>query len=334
MTLTLDELPDALLIVSFGGPAGPDEVMPFLQRVTGGRVPESRLAEVSDRYATVGGRSPIVDAQNDLVEAVRVHLAAEGPELPVYLATRNWEPNLFDAMTQMRDDGVKRALAFVTSAFSSYAGCRAYLDAIMAAWSEVEGAPRIDKLRGFWNHPLFLETVRMRIEEVLPDAPARLLFTAHSLPVPMADACAYEEQLRAAAALLSADLGGMPWDLCWQSRSGHPSQPWLEPDICDALEGMAGETRAVVVVPLGFVADHMEVVWDLDVEARAKADALGLTMVRARTAGTHPTFVRMVGDLVRERWGADRPTRGRLPALPDVCPAGCCPPGATARPRG
>ena len=330
MTQTLDELPDALLVVSFGGPTGPDEVRPFLESVVRGRgVPPERLDVVAEHYAHFGGRSPIVEATDALVLALRDHLAQDGPEIPVYLGNRNWHPYLKSAMEQMRDDGVKRALAFVTSAFSSWSGCRQYLDAIGEAWSAVPDAPRIDKLRACWNHPGFLQAVRLRIEEVLTDVPTLLLFTAHSLPVSQASGCAYEAQLREACRLIAGDLGGAEWDLAWQSRSGPPQVPWLEPDVLDALDALAaaGETRRIVLVPLGFIADHMEVVWDLDVEAADRAKELGLDLVRAQTVGTHPLFVRAVGDLVRERWGADRPFRGRLPALPDVCPAGCCPPG-------
>ena len=330
MSLTLDELPDALLVVSFGGPSGPDEVRPFLESVVRGRgVPPERLDVVAQHYAHFGGRSPIVDATDALVVALREHLAADGPEIPVYLGNRHGQPLLADAMTRMRDDGVQRALAFVTSAFSSWSGCRQYLDAIGEAWSAVPGAPRIDKLRACWNHPGFLEASRLRIQEVLPDEPSLLLFTGHSLPVAQAAGCAYEDQLREAARLLSEDLGGLPWELVWQSRSGPPQVPWLEPDVLTALDGLAarGETRPIVLVPLGFLADHMEVVWDLDVEAAERAASLGLRLVRAPTVGTHPAFIATVGELVRERFGASRPVRGRLPALPDICPAGCCPPG-------
>lgn len=331
MTLTLDELPDALLVVSFGGPTGPDEVRPFLEAVVRGRdVPPERLDVVAEHYAHFGGRSPIVDATDAFVVALRAHLAERGPEIPVYQGNRNWHPFLKDTLEQMRDDGVHRALAFVTSAFSSWSGCRQYLEALAGAWSEVPGAPRIDKLRACWNHPGFLDAVRLRIEEVLPAEPSLLLFTAHSLPVGQAAGCAYEPQLREAARLLSEDLGGLPWDLVWQSRSGPPQVPWLEPDVLDALDALAeaGEARPIVLVPLGFLADHMEVVWDLDIEAAQRAAALGLRLVRAPTVGVHPTFIETVGDLVRERYGTARPVRGDLPPLPDVCPAGCCPPGA------
>ena len=330
MSLTLDEMPDALLILSFGGPAGPDEVMPFLRSVVkGAAVPEARLQEVAARYQRVGGRSPIVDATEALVSAVHTHLASDGPALPVYLATRNWTPSLVDTLAQMRDDGVRRALVFVTSAFSSWSACRQYLEAIGAAWTAVPGAPRVDKIRGFWNHPGFLDAVGARVREVRPEGDCLLLFTAHSLPTAQAAGCAYEEQLREAARIVAEDLGGLDWDLAWQSRSGPPSVPWLAPDVCDRLTALAeeGEDRPIVLVPLGFVADHMEVVWDLDVEAADRAAELGLTVHRAATVGTHPAFVTMVGDLVRERFGPQRPVRGRLPALPDVCAASCCPPG-------
>jgi ferrochelatase len=267
---------------------------------------------------------------------MRAELAAHGPALPVYWGNRNWHPFLADTLREMRDAGVTRALAFATSAYASYSGCRQYLEDIARARAEVgEGAPQVDKLRLFHNHPGFVEANSDRLRAAilrLPEearAGAALVFTAHSLPMSLATTSDYEAQIRETAALVAEGAGGRPWSLAWQSRSGPPTQPWLEPDIRDHLSSLfASGVRDVVVSPVGFVADHMEVVYDLDHLARERADALGLRMVRAETAGTHPSFVRMIRDLVWERaTGApERPTLGRRGPSPDVCAHDCCPP--------
>ena len=326
---------DALLIVSFGGPEGMDEVRPFLANVLRGRpVPPERIDEVVHHYEVFGGVSPLNGQNRALLAALRPLIQDAGPRLSLYWGNRNWHPFLADALREMARDGVRRALAFVTSAFSSYSGCRQYLEDIERARAEVgAGAPPVDKLRVFYNHPRFIEAnahhVSAGFERVESDRrrAARLLFTAHSIPRAMAAECAYEEQLREAASLVARAAGHERWDLVYQSRSGPPSQPWLEPDILTHLDGLAGAgARDVVVCPLGFVSDHLEVLYDLDTEALARARERGLRLVRTPTASNHPGFVEMVRDLVMERLtGPARATAGSNPALPDSCAPGCCP---------
>jgi protoporphyrin/coproporphyrin ferrochelatase len=312
---------DAVLVLSFGGPEGMDDVRPFLRNVLRGRpVPPERIEEVAHHYELFGGVSPINGQNRALVAALRARLAEAGPDLPVYWGNRNWAPYLADTLRDMAQDGVRRALGFVTSAFSSYSGCRQYLEDVERARAEIgAGAPEVSKLRAFYDHPRFVSAnadhVRDALRSLSPDA--RLVFTAHSIPAGMAAGCAYEAQLREAAALVAREAGHERWELAFQSRSGPPSQPWLEPDIGDALARMAGEgAREVVVCPIGFVSDHMEVVFDLDTEAQARAAALGLRMVRTPTASNHPGYVEMVRELIAERLDE---------ALPDACAPGCCP---------
>jgi ferrochelatase len=311
---------DAVLVVSFGGPETPEDVMPFLENVTRGRgVPRARLEEVAEHYFHFGGKSPINSQVDELIAALRNELAARGPDLPVYLGNRNWHPYLPDTMRRMRDEGVKRALAVVTSAWSSYSSCRQYLENIESARAAAgEGAPVIDKLRVFGTEPGFIEAMAERARvpvEKLPDA--EVLFTAHSIPVSMARTSRYEEQLRDASARVAELAGVNSWRLVWQSRSGPPQVPWLEPDILDVLR--ESPAKEVVIVPIGFLSDHMEVLYDLDYEARRLCAELGIRMERAATVGTHPVFIGMLGDLIRER------VREEKSDWPDVCPADCCP---------
>jgi ferrochelatase len=334
---------DALLLVSFGGPEGRDDVMPFLQNVLRGRnVPPERLREVASHYEHFGGVSPINDQCRALLSALRAELDRHGPPLPVYWGNRNWHPMLADTLREMAGAGVRRALAFVTSAYSSYSGCRQYLEDIARAREEVgDGAPVVDKLRAFYNHPGFVEPLVELVGAAFDRIPetrragARLVYTAHSLPRALAATSDYQVQLEETAGLVSAARGREEWDLVYQSRSGPPSQPWLEPDIVDHLRSLAaGGVRDVVVAPIGFVSDHLEVVYDLDLEARSRAMELGLNMVRAGTVGTHPRFVSMIRELVVERL-MDDPVRlhlGSRGPAPDVCPADCCPPGARPAP--
>jgi ferrochelatase len=326
---------DALLVVSFGGPQGPDDVWPFLENVTRGRdVPRERLAIVAAQYERFGGVSPINGHTRRLVAAVQDELSAEGPKLTVYWGNRNWHPFLADTLARMADDGARRALAFVTSAFSSYPSCRQYLEDIASARRAVGArAPDVDKLRVFFNHPGFIEAVTARVDDALAQLPpedrgrAPLVFTAHSIPLAMAAASDYEVQLHEAAGLVASGIAGShSWAVVFQSRSGPPSQPWLEPDVGDHLEQLAARgERAAVVVPLGFVSDHMEVVYDLDVQARERAVSAGLTMVRAATVGDDPKFVAMIRELVLERTeGAPRRARGTLGPRDDTCSEGCC----------
>ncbi len=332
---------DAFLLVSFGGPEGMADVMPFLDRVLRGRsVPPEQKREVAHHYERFEGVSPINAENRALLEALRTELGAHGPRLPLYWGNRNWHPFLADAIRAMAGDGVKRALAFVTSAYSSYSGCRQYLEDIARARAEVgPSAPVVDKLRVFHDHPGFVEANADRVRDALATLPparraaARIAFTAHSIPAAMAAGSDYVSQLGETCALVAAAVPRESWTLVYQSRSGSPQQPWLEPDILDHLDALEAEGAAdVVVAPIGFVSEHMEVVYDLDSEARQRAAALGLGFVRAGTAGTHPAFVRMIRELVEERVaGGERRALGARGPRADVCAPDCCASGA-ARP--
>ena len=331
---------DAVLVVSFGGPERMDDVMPFLENVVRGRnVPPERLREAAAHYAHFGGRSPLPEQSRALVAALRRELEANGPPLPVYLGNRNWHPFLADTLGRMREDGVSRALGFFTSAYGSYSGCRQYLEDVARARAEAgEGAPEVDKLRAFYNHPGFVEPLVERVAAAFQELPealraeARLVFTAHSLPRALAAASSYEAELAETAALVASALGRADHALVYQSRSGAPGQPWLEPDVVDHLRALAAQgVKDVVVAPIGFLSDHMEVVYDLDTDARARAKELGINLVRAGTVGTHPRFVRMIRELVLERLtpGAARPSLGTRGPAPDACAPGCCLPRGT-----
>jgi ferrochelatase len=339
---------DALLVVSFGGPEGRDDVLPFLENVLRGKnVPPERVREVAAHYDHFGGVSPLNAQCRALVAALGQEFDRHGPRmasassgapprgLPVYWGNRHWHPMLAETLRRMADDGVRRALAFVTSAYGSRSGCRQYLDDIARARAEVgDRAPQIDKLRHFYNHPGFVEPLVELVAaafERVPEARravARLVFTAHSIPRALAATSDYEAEVRETAALVAFALGRPQWSLVYQSRSGPPSQPWLDPDIGDHLRALAAEgVKDVVVAPIGFTSDHMEVLYDLDLEAKSRAIELGLNMVRAATVGRHPRFVRMVRELVEERL-SDAPVRlhlGTRGPAPDVCPPDCCP---------
>jgi ferrochelatase len=324
---------DALLLLSFGGPEGPDDVLPFLENVVRGRgVPRDRLLEVAEHYSHFGGVSPINQQNRALLAAIR----AELPELPVYWGNRNWHPLVEDTVATMRDDGVRRALVFVTSAYTSYSGCRQYQDDLARARAAAgPRAPELDKLRHYFNHPGFVEPAADGMRAALLGRPdARLLFTAHSIPMSMEVSSGprghlYTAQLREASRLVAEAVRGpgAEFDLVWQSRSGPPSVTWLEPDVNDHLAALAeAGTRSVVVSPIGFVSDHVEVLWDLDEEAAATAAKLGIDYARAATVGTDPRFVRMVRQLVEERTiGAPRLALGTMGPSHDVCPLHCCP---------
>ncbi len=331
---------DAVLLVSFGGPEGPNDVIPFLENVLRGRnVPRERMIEVSEHYQQFGGVSPINGQNRDLIAALQIALNERGPKLPIYFGNRNWHPMLADTLQQMSDDGIKSALAVVTSVFSSYSGCRQYREDIAKAQEVVgESAPTIDKMRVYYNHPGFIEAMVDRVNEALRKIPtdrrdaARLVFTAHSIPSSMAKNCNYELQLRESSRLVAQELDRDDWELVYQSRSGHPSHPWLEPDICDYIEEVHNEglIKDIVIIPIGFVSDHMEVLFDLDTEAKELCEKLGLGMQRAGTVGTHPAFVECLRSLIEERYtgSEDRPALGDLGPSHDVCPLDCCLPVA------
>ncbi|MCU1262324.1 MAG: ferrochelatase, partial [Bryobacterales bacterium] len=300
--------PQALLIVSFGGPEKADDVLPFLENVLRGRnVPRERLLAVAEHYHHLGGRSPINDQNRELIAALRGQI-----RLPIYWGNRNWRPFFTDALREMKDDGIERALAFFTSAYSSYSGCRQYREDIARAQAEVgPGAPEIVKLPQFYNHPGFIDAMRERVSGALAELPgAEVVYTAHSIPVSMAQTSRYLAQLEEACRLVG------PGPLVFQSRSGPPSQPWLAPDINDWLR--EHKPAKVVIVPIGFISDHMEVLYDLDTEARETCRELGIQMVRAGTVGVHPRFISMIRDMV-----ANPP--------PPLCTADCCPPPGSLR---
>ncbi|WP_428100949.1 ferrochelatase [Candidatus Rariloculus sp.] len=329
---------DAVLIVSFGGPEGPDDVLPFLDNVLRGLPikPETK-ARIAARYDAFGGVSPINTRTREFIAALQSELDSRGPALPIYWGNRNWHPLLPEAFEQMARDGIERAIAFVTSTFSSYSGCRKYREDLHAASGGVAGAPTVDKLRLGFNHPGFIEACCDRVTEALEQLPearrinAPILFTAHSLPQSMARRATYEVQLTECGEVIGDALEHQRWHLAYQSNNAsYGGEPWLGPDVGDALDDLAREgVEDVVVAPIGFVCDHMEVVLDLDVEARQRADAAGINMIRAATVGDHPAFVAMVRELIVERMSKS-PTRRSLGSLGpshDLCPADCCPSG-------
>jgi protoporphyrin/coproporphyrin ferrochelatase len=303
---------DALLVVSFGGPETPDEVMPFLENVTRGRgIPRDRLLDVAEHYMHFGGRSPINDQNRALIAALREHVG-----VPIYWGNRNWPPYLADTVRQMRDDGITRAAAFITSAFGSYSGCRQYLEDIDRARAEIgDGAPEISALRIFHADPGFIGPMTEKVRAAVAgfDRAPHVAFTAHSVPVSMADTSPYVGQLQESCSLIAFALKLSDWALVYQSRSGPPQVPWLEPDILDHIRAVHERgVRELVVAPVGFISDHMEVIYDLDTEAAAVCEQLGIRMVRAATVGTHPQFVQMIARLMTEP--------------PRACPPECCRP--------
>lgn len=324
---------DAFLLVSFGGPEGPDEVLPFLERVTAGRgIPPERLKLVGQHYFDRGGVSPINSHCRSLLADLEPALAAAGIEVPLYWGNRNSAPFLEDTLAQMAADGVRHAVAFVTSAYSSYSGCRQYRENIAAA-CEAAGpdAPAVDKLRVFFNHPGFIDPTVDGVTAALSPVDAErthVFFTAHSIPVASAATCDYEQQITNAAGLVAERVTGMaPWSVVWQSRSGPPSMPWLAPDICDAIADLdRTDVDHVVVVPIGFISDHMEVLQDLDTDAAAAAKAAGLGFSRVSTPSGDPRFTAMIVDLVLERLAGETPVAlGDLGLVPTQCGTDCCP---------
>ena len=326
---------NAILIVSFGGPESKEEVIPFLENVLRGRnVPRERMLAVAEHYYHFEGKSPINQQMRDLIGALEAELQRSGLKMPIYWGNRNWHPLLADTLRKMKQDGIRRALAFVTSAYSSYSGCRQYREDIARAQTEVgAGAPEVDKLRVFFNHPAFIEATVERVRDALQDVPAdarkvQIIYTAHSIPISMADTSDYVEQLEEVRRLVSTSLGQTHDALVYQSRSGAPGQPWLEPDILDYLREVKARNlaSAVVVAPIGFISDHMEVLYDLDVKARQLCDSLGLPMARAKTVGVHPKFIGMIRELIVERMNPEieRRALGLLGARQDVCAEDCC----------
>lgn len=335
---------DALILVSFGGPEKREDVIPFLENVLRGRnIPRERMLEVAEHYYHFDGVSPINNQCRELLAALKPELQKHGIDLPVYWGNRNWYPLLSDTLAQMKADGIRRALAIVTSAYSSYSGCRQYRENLLNAQASVgENAPEIDKLRVFYNHPLFISAQVARGREALEKIPSQrrdqvhIAFTAHSIPLSMSRQCEYLKQLEETCRLVAEQLA-IPeerWKLVFQSRSGRPEDPWLDPDIVDHLRAMhvRGDSD-VVIYPIGFLSDHMEVMYDLDEEARLACEEMGLNMVRAGTVGSHPDFIAMLRELIQERLDPSLPKRavGKYGPSHDVCPVDCCP--APVRPQ-
>jgi ferrochelatase len=338
---------DAILVVSFGGPESNEEVIPFLETVLRGKnVPRERLLTVAEHYYHFEGKSPINQQARDLIAALQAELERSGPRLPIYWGNRNWHPFLAGTLQKMKDDGIRRAVGFVTSAYSSYSGCRQYREDIARAQSAVgPGAPEVDKIRVFFNHPLFIEATVERVGDALRALPsharenAQIVYLAHSIPMSMANTSDYEKQLEEVRRLVSAELGHQNQAhagefhkndaLVYQSRSGAPGQPWLEPDILDHLRRVKAENlaSAVVLAPIGFTSDHMEVLYDLDIEARQLCEELALPMTRVKTVGVHPKFIAMIRELILERMNPESERRavGVLGPRADVCRVDCCP---------
>jgi ferrochelatase len=312
---------DALLVVSFGGPEKREDVLPFLENVLRGRgVPHERMLEVAEHYYHFDGRSPINDQNKELIAALEQEFKCHGEKMPIYWGNRNWFPLLPDTLKQMQADGVRRAAAFVTSAFGSYSGCRQYREDLARGQQETgTEAMVIGKLPNFWDRAEFIEVMTERVRAAMAELPnaEQLIFTAHSIPMSMADASPYVRQLKEASARVATACGMNNWTLVYQSRSGPPSQPWLEPDICQYLRAQhSAGLKRVILCPIGFMSDHMEVLFDLDTEARDLCDEIGLKMVRAGTAGSHPKLISMIRDMV---------FKAQTSAVMAHCEPGCCP---------
>ncbi|HWR84935.1 MAG TPA: ferrochelatase [Rhodoglobus sp.] len=338
---------DAILLASFGGPEGQDDVIPFLRNVTRGRgIPEERLEAVAHHYRAFGGVSPINEQNRQLKAALEAELAKRGIDLPVLWGNRNWDPYVSDALREAHERGFRKLIAFGTSAYSSYSSCRQYREDYAMALEEtgLEGELQIDKVRQFFDHPGFVQPfvdgVRDGLAEVAAASKVHVLFATHSVPTDDADRSgprdrdfgpggAYAAQHLAVAEVVMRDRPGVPWDLVYQSRSGPPTQPWLEPDINDRIEELAADgVDGLVIVPLGFISDHMEVKWDLDTEAIETAGEHGMRAVRVPTPGIHEAFVSGIVDLILERRDgvptAERPALTELGPWYDVCRPGCC----------
>lgn len=320
---------DAVVVLSFGGPEGPEDVLPFLHNVTRGReIPESRLVEVAEHYQAFGGISPINGQNREFVRHLSAELERRGLDLPVLFGNRNWHPYLVDTLATAVECGYSRILALVTSAFSSYSGCRQYLEDIEGAVASIDAETTlaVDKIRPFYNSSGFIGAIQDNLRETLEafDEDVLILFTAHSIPRSMANNCEYEEQLREACLLVMDQFDDNPWKLVFQSRSGPSTQPWLEPDICHAIEG--SDRSNIVACPIGFVSDHMEVLFDLDLDAKNACEVRGIKFGRVAAVGTNPIFVSGITDLIEQRCGTMQQvvTLGVRGEWTDHCELDCC----------
>jgi len=298
---------DSVLLIAFGGPEKREDVRPFLDIVAAGRrIPPERLEEVAHHYELIGGRSPLNELTMRQAEGLRRALERDGKPTPVYVGMRNWHPFLHETLAEMRAGGCRRARGIILSSFQTEASWERYVADVAAARERVgAGAPEVAYAPPWCEHPRFIDAMVARAADALAEVPAPtranalLIFTAHSVPIAMASGSPYARQLEAAALVIAGRLGHARWQVAYQSRSGAPSDPWLEPDICDALRGVKGQgIEDVVVAPIGFVCDHVEVLYDLDVEARAVAAEVGVRFHRAQTANDHPAFIAMLADLV------------------------------------
>ena len=299
---------DSVLLIAFGGPEKPEDIRPFLEIVTAGRqIPPERIGEVAHHYEAIGGRSPLNELTRRQAEGLRRLLVREGVTTPVYVGMRNWHPFLLETLAEMRDRGHRRALGIILSSFQTEASWERYVADVAAAREKLgAGAPEVVYAPAWAEHPLFIDAMVARAADILDEVPSRkredalLVFTAHSVPVAMASGSPYARQLEAAALVIARRLDHPRWRIAYQSRSGSPREPWLEPDVCDLLRGAKGQgIEDAVIVPIGFVCDHVEVLYDLDVEARAVAVESGVRLYRTETANDHPAFIAMLADLVR-----------------------------------
>jgi ferrochelatase len=289
---------EAVFFISFGGPETREDIRPFLEIVTRGRrIPPERIDEVAHHYDVIGGKSPINEITNRQAKALQKQLG----DLPVYVGNRNWHPFLEDTLRKMAAEGIKHAVGFPTAAHRTEASWERYLNAVKAAREKVPNAPEITYIAPWFDHPLFVEAIAARIKDVQAPGTATWIFTAHSIPTPMAQSSRYVKELEATAALVCVRFGIKNWRMAYTSRSGAPTDPWLEPDICDLIGDLAKEgIRDVLTIPIGFVADHVEVLYDLDIEAKAAADKAGVRFHRAQTVGDHPLFIQMIADVIRK----------------------------------
>ncbi len=350
----VDSVPeaDALLVLSFGGPEGPDDVLPFLRNVTRGRgIPDERLVEVGEHYAHFDGVSPLNEQNREIISDLQQRLAAHGWDLPVYFGNRNWHPFAEETVERMAAAGVRSAYVFATSAWAGYSGCKQYHEDIarMRRHLAEKGLPEIEftKLRQFFDHPTFIQAAVDEVAPLIAEHPqARMVFTAHSIPTAAdassgrpEDGALYSHQIAEAARLVAEKIGISDWDVVWQSRSGAPHIPWLEPDIVDHMEALADEgVRELIVFPIGFVSDHIEVIWDLDTELVAAANKRDVSVYRAASVGHNPRFVQMIMELILEARGLVSPQRlGHEPSYGcgvngSPCSPECCPSARPTRP--